>query len=183
MPLAPLEWSSATDDNKHMKKNLDVAVAKTESTDENIKQSLTVDNIDCRAVITSPCPHNIGVLLSEECTCGSFESNKGAFRSRHLNEASNNTCRWAAILSQCPAHQPSVQNIRGLVSEECTCGSFESKKRAFLTQHLNEAHNIRRWVVTLSPFVRLRSTQGSMTPCDLIFEHTAFCRRPNMQGG
>ena len=143
MPLAPLEWSSATDDNKHMKKNLDVAVAKTESTDENIKQSLTVDNIDCRAVITSPCPHNIGVLLSEECTCGSFESNKGAFRSRHLNEASNNTCRWAAILSPCPAHQPSVQNIRGLVSEECTCGSFESKKRAFLTQHLNEAKDNR----------------------------------------
>ena len=121
MPLNPLEWSSATDDNKQMK----------ESTDENIKQSLTVDNIDCRAVITSPCPHNIGVLLSEECTCG----------------------------------------------------SFESKKRAFLTRHLNQAHNIRRWVVTLSPFVRLRSTQGSMTPCDLIFEHTAFCRRPNMQGG
>ena len=173
MPLAPLEWSSATDDNKQMK----------ESTDENIKQSLTVDNIDCRAVITSPCPHNIGVLLSEECTCGSFESNKGAFLTRHLNEESNNTCRWAAILSPCPAHQPSVQNIRVLLSQECTCGSFESKKRASLTQHLNQAHNIRRWVVTLSPFVRLRSTQGSMTPCDLIFEHTAFCRRPNMQGG
>ena len=183
MPLAPLEWSSATDDNKHMKKNLDVAVAKTESTDENIKQSLTVDNIDCRAVITSPCPHNIGVLLSEECTYGSFESKKRALLPRHLNEASN-MCRCAVIQSPCPAHQTSVQNIRVLMPEECTCGSYESKKRAFLiTRHLNQAHNIRRWVVTLSPFVRLRSTQGSMTPCDLIFEHTAFCRRPNMQGG
>ena len=172
MPLNPLEWSSATDDNKQMK----------ESTDEKIKQSLTVDNIDCRAVITSPCPHNIGVLLSEECTCGSFESNKGAFLT-HLNEASN-TCRWAVIQSPCPAHQTLVQNIRVLLSQGCTCGSFESKKRAFLIiRHLNQAHNIRRWVVTLSPFVRLRSTQGSMTPCDLIFEHTAFCRRPNMQGG
>ena len=50
-------------------------------------------------------------------------------------------------------------------------------------RHLNQASNIRRWAVTLSPFIRLRSTQGSMTPCDLIFEHTAFCRRPNMQGG
>ena len=182
MPLAPLEWSSATDDNQHMKNpDINVAEIATESTDEKIKQSLTVDNIGCRA--GSPCPHNIGVLMPEECTCGSYESKKRAFLTRHLNEASNNTCRWAAILSPCPAHQPSVQNIRGLVSEECTCGSFESKKRAFLTQHLNEAHNIRRWVVTLSPFVRLRSTQGSMTPCDLIFEHTAFCRRPNMQGG
>ena len=130
MPLAPLEWSSATDDNQHMKNpDINVAEIATESTDEKIKQSLTVDNIGCRA--GSPCPHNIGVLMPEECTCG----------------------------------------------------SYESKKRAFLTQHLNQAHNIRRWVVTLSPFVRLHSTQGSMTPCDLIFERTAFRRNPNTQGG
>ena len=61
--------------------------------------------------------------------------------------------------------------------------SFSSKKHAFLILHLNEASNIRLWAVTLSPFVRLRNTQGSMAPCDLIFEHTAFCRRLNMQGG
>ena len=48
---------------------------------------------------------------------------------------------------------------------------------------LTEAGNIGRWAVTLSPFVRLDDTQGSMAPCDLIFEHTAFCRRLNMQGG
>ena len=121
---------------------------------------------------------NIRVLLSEECTCGSYESKKHTFLTLHLNEASN-IGRWAVIQSPCPAHQTSVQNIRVLMPEECTCGSYESKKRAFLiTRHLNQAHNIRRWVVTAK-----RSTQGSMTPCDLIFERTAFRRNPNTQGG
>ena len=54
MPLAPLEWRSATDDNQHMKNpDINVAEIATESTDEKIKQSLTVDNIGCRAVILS----------------------------------------------------------------------------------------------------------------------------------
>ena len=95
------------------------------------------------------------VHLCEEGTCGSY-----AFLTQHLNE---------------------VKDKQVLLSEECICGSSESIKRAFIT--LNEAGNIGRWAVTLSPFVRLRDTQGSMAPCDLIFEHTAFCRRPNMQGG
>ena len=44
MPLAPLEWSSATDDNQHMKNpDINVAEIATESTDEKIKQFLTVD--------------------------------------------------------------------------------------------------------------------------------------------
>ena len=71
--------------------------------------------------------------MSEECTCGSYESKNRAFLTQHLNE---------------------VKDKQVLLSEECICGSSDSIKRAFIT--LNEAGNIGRWAVTLSPFVRLR---------------------------